>query len=134
MRFWSRKTLRRKCSTLSANTGFSSAHVREMGRRFDAGFARLKDKYPDLVAGWRRRGLMMGFELTNDTLGPMMTYALGHHGILAIFADFRPSTLQVMPPLIIQPDEVQEVLAGFDHALGMVREMVARGVPAPAIR
>jgi len=35
--------------------------------------------------------------------------------------------------LIIQPDEVQEVLAGFDRALAMVREMVARGVPAPAI-
>lgn len=109
------------------------AHVREMGRHFDAGFERLKTKYPDLVAGWRRRGLMMGFELTNDALGPMMTYALGHSGVLAIFADLRPSTLQVLPPLIIQPDEVAEVLQGFDRALGMVQEMVARGVPAPAI-
>ena len=35
--------------------------------------------------------------------------------------------------LIIQPDEVQEVLAGFDRALGMVKEMVTRGRPAPAI-
>jgi len=108
-------------------------HVNRMGERFVKGFQRLKEKYPDLVAGWRQLGLMMGFELTEDRMGPMMTYALGHNGVIAIFADFRPSTIQVLPPLIIQPEEVDEVLAAMDRALTMVGEMVAAGMPAPEI-
>lgn len=103
------------------------AHVEAMGARFEVGFRELKAKYPHLVAGWRRRGLMIGFELADAGLGPLMTYALGHHGVLAVFADFRPSTIQVMPPLIIEPHEVDEVLAAFDRALAMVGEMVAQG-------
>ncbi|MFQ6058135.1 MAG: aspartate aminotransferase family protein [Anaerolineae bacterium] len=108
-------------------------HVNQMGERFAAGFRRLKAKYPELVAGWRQLGLMMGFELVEDRLGPMMTYALGYHGVIAVFADFRPSTMQILPPLIIQPEEVDEVLAAMDRALAMVGDMVAAGVPAPAI-
>ena len=108
-------------------------HVNRMGERFAAGFQRLKAKYPELVAGWRQLGLMMGFELADDRLGPMMTYALGHNDVIAVFADFRRSTMQILPPLIIQPEEVDEVLAAMDRALAMVKEMVAAGVPAPAI-
>jgi len=108
-------------------------HVNRMGERFAAGFRELKEKHPDLVAGWRQLGLMIGFELADDQLGPMMTYALGHNGVIAIFADFRPSTMQILPPLIIQPEEVDEVLAAMDRSLAMVGEMVAAGVPAPAI-
>jgi len=108
-------------------------HVNRMGERFAAGFQELKEKHPDLVAGWRQLGLMIGFELADEQLGPMMTYALGQNGVIAIFADFRPSTLQILPPLIIQPEEVDEVLAAMDRSLNMVGEMVAAGVPAPAI-
>ena len=109
------------------------AHVREMGNRFEEGFEQLRAKYPDLVVGWRRLGLMIGVEMANESLGSMMTYALGHNGVLAIFADFRPSTLQVLPPLIVQANEVDEVLHSFDRALAMVSEMAASGAPAPAI-
>lgn len=108
-------------------------HVNQMGKRFADGFQRLKAKYPLLVAGWRQLGLMIGFDLAEESMGPMMTYALGHHGVLAIFADFSRRTMQILPPLIIQPQEVDEVLAAMDGALDMVAEMVAAGMPAPGI-
>jgi len=108
-------------------------HVREMGERFEEGFEKLKEGHPEVVAGWRRRGLMIGFELRDDRMGPMMTYALGVHGVIVVFSDFRPRAMQIMPPLVIEEQQVDEVLSAMDGALGMVEEMVASGAPAPYI-
>ncbi len=108
-------------------------HVEAMGQRFEMGFGRLMAAYPELVTGWRRRGLMIAFELSDDALGPMMTRALGLNGVIAVFCDFRRRAMQIMPPLIIQPAEVDEVLEAMDRALALVSEMVARGAPAPHI-
>jgi acetylornithine/succinyldiaminopimelate/putrescine aminotransferase len=94
-------------------------HVQAMGHRFEAGFAELKSRY-DIVAGWRRRGLMIGFELADTRLGLAMSPLLAQHGVLAVFADHRPSTLQIMPPLIIQPSEVDFVLEALDHSLAFL--------------
>ncbi|MEW6229824.1 MAG: aspartate aminotransferase family protein [Bacillota bacterium] len=108
-------------------------HVEAMGQRFERGFARLKEKHPEVAAGWRRRGLMMAFELSDDRLGPMMTYALGRNGVIAVFSDFRPRAMQIMPPLVIRPAEVDEVLDAMDSALAVVEDMVASGAPSPYI-
>jgi putrescine aminotransferase len=88
-------------------------HVLDMGRRFAAGFAQLKARY-SLVTGWRQRGLMIGLETSDDQFGPLMTLGLAQNGVLAIFANHRPSTIQIMPPLIIQPEEVDFVLEALD--------------------
>ena len=43
-------------------------------------------------------------------------------GVLALFADFDLSVLQVMPPLTITADEIDIVLEAMDGALGAVGE------------
>ena len=91
------------------------AHVRAMGDRFAAGFSQLQARYP-IVAGWRQRGLMIGFEMTDERFGPLMSVGLAQNGVLAVFANHRPSTVQIMPPLIIQPEEVDFVLEAMDRA------------------
>jgi acetylornithine/succinyldiaminopimelate/putrescine aminotransferase len=93
-------------------------HVQAMGERFEAGFAALR-RYP-IVAGWRRRGLMIGFELADPRMGPAMSMALAQNGVLAVFANHRPNTVQIMPPLIIQPDEVDFVLEGLERSLAFL--------------
>lgn len=108
-------------------------HVNKMGAKFDAGFIQLKSAFPDLIAGHRQLGLMMALDLVDDRLGPLMTLALGRAGILAIFSDFRPRAIQVLPPLIINDEQVDETLACFHKALIIMREMLAQGFQAPAI-
>lgn len=108
-------------------------HVNEMGARFAKGFEGLKSQFPDMVAGYRQLGLMMAFDLVDDQLGPLMTLALGRAGVLAIFSDFRPRAIQVLPPLIITAEQVDEVLGCFEQALTMMRQMIAAGVSAPVI-
>ena len=95
-------------------------HVRHMGQRFADGFATLKEEHPRILTEVRQRGLMIGLEMANDMCGPLMTRTLGEHGVIAIFAHLRPSSLQLMPPLIIDAEEVDEVLDALDVSLGEV--------------
>jgi putrescine aminotransferase len=91
-------------------------HVQAMAVRFSNGFSTLKASYP-VVTKVRQRGLFIGFELAHAKMGPAMTMLLAQNGVLAVFANHRPNTIQVLPPLIIQPDEADFVLNALDRSL-----------------
>ena len=56
---------------------------------------------PDRLAGHRGLGLMRALDTRSDAIGLELTKQCFAHGLLAIFAFNRQSTLQVMPPLVI---------------------------------
>ncbi len=91
-------------------------HVRAMGQRFEDGFAALQEKYPQVLKGLNRRGLMIGVVMSHKDCGLLMARALAQRGVIAVYAHYNPHILQLMPPLIIQPHEVDEVLDAFDGA------------------
>ncbi|MDO8616308.1 MAG: aminotransferase class III-fold pyridoxal phosphate-dependent enzyme [Dehalococcoidia bacterium] len=95
-------------------------HVREMGDRFAAGFAGLREKHPAILKGWNQRGLMIGLIFANADCGPRLSRALAKRGVIAVFSGFNRHILQLMPPLIIQPEEVDEVLDALDGAIAEV--------------
>jgi putrescine aminotransferase len=92
-------------------------HVGEMGARLRAGMERLVDRHPDVLTEVRGLGLMLALETRSDALGFELTRECFRHGLLAIFAFNRQSALQVMPPLVIEPAEVDEVLARLGAAV-----------------
>lgn len=92
-------------------------HVREMAALFESGFTGLLERYPRVLVEARQRGLMMGLKLADPHWGPWMTAAGFKAGILAIYANNDPSVLQVLPPLIIQEDEVKRVLGSLGFML-----------------
>jgi putrescine aminotransferase len=96
------------------------AHVNAMGERFASGLAQLREAHPAVLTGVRQKGLMIALLMADARCGPAMTKALGERGVLALFADFDMSTLQVMPPLTITADEIDTVLEAMDGALGAV--------------
>jgi acetylornithine/succinyldiaminopimelate/putrescine aminotransferase len=91
-------------------------HVLAMADRFARGFDVLKHAQP-LVVEVRQRGLFIGLDLGHEAMGPAMTMLLAQHGVLAVFANHRPGTIQVLPPLIIQPEEVDFVLDALARSL-----------------
>jgi len=97
-------------------------HVRAMAALFEAGFASLLEKHPAVLVEARQRGLMMGLKLADPGFGPWMTVAGFQAGLLTIYANNDPSVIQILPPLIIQEDEAQQVLAILD---GMLRGLEA---------
>jgi acetylornithine/succinyldiaminopimelate/putrescine aminotransferase len=68
---------------------------------------------------------MMGVVMSRDECGMLMMRALAQRGVIAVYAHYNPYILQLMPPLIIEPDEVDEVLDAMDGALTEVGEAIA---------
>jgi acetylornithine/succinyldiaminopimelate/putrescine aminotransferase len=46
-----------------------------------------------------------------------MTVAGFHFGVLMIYANYDTAVCQFLPPLIIQPEQVQETLARLDRMM-----------------
>jgi putrescine aminotransferase len=88
-----------------------------MGDRFRAGFDRLLQEYPSLLLEVRQKGLMMGLQYTNESIGPRMTRKLAARGVLAVYTGNDPSICRLMPPLVITAEEVDEVLAALGGAM-----------------
>lgn len=103
-------------------------HVREMAMLFEAGFADLIGKHPEVLLEARQRGLMMGLKLANENLGPLMTRIGFDAGLLSIYANNDPAVIQILPPLIIQEEEVGQVLATLDGMLNMLEQFVQQEI------
>jgi putrescine aminotransferase len=95
-------------------------HVMAMAGRFEAGFDELCGRHPAVFAGHHGLGLMQALDTHAPEVCGALMFAAIDEGVLAIWANNRQQTLLVMPPLVIQPHEVDEVLAGLDRAAARV--------------
>lgn len=95
-------------------------HAAAMGERFQKGFDELLKKYPELLTEVRRKGLMMGLQYTNDSIGPRMSYQLAQNGVMAIYTGNEPSVMRIMPSLVIQNDEVDFVIEALDKSMSEI--------------
>ena len=92
-------------------------HADKMGKKFRAGFDALLKDYPTLLLEVRQKGLMMGLQYTNESIGPRMTKKLAERGVIAVYTGNDPSICRFMPPLVITPDEVDTVLNAISDSM-----------------
>jgi putrescine aminotransferase len=92
----------------------------KMGARFRTGFDRLLKDHPDLLLEVRQKGLMMGLQYTNESIGPRLSRKMAERGVIAIYTGNDPSICRLMPPLVITPEEVDFVLNVLEDS---VREL-----------
>jgi len=94
-----------------------AGHADKMGRRFRGGFDRLLKQYPDLLLEVRQKGLMMGLQYTNESIGPRMSRKMADRGVIAVYTGNDPSICRLMPPLVISADEVDTVLGALEESM-----------------
>jgi acetylornithine/succinyldiaminopimelate/putrescine aminotransferase len=99
------------------------AHVNEMGDRFAVGFEKLMEKHGDVLVEVRQRGLMIGLRHAEEKHGLLMAILMIKNGVIALFSNNDKTVLQIMPPLIIKPDEVDEVLYALEKSYQELAEM-----------
>ncbi|MHA1146105.1 MAG: class-III pyridoxal-phosphate-dependent aminotransferase [Candidatus Helarchaeota archaeon] len=92
-------------------------HVREMGRQLGNGLMEFKEEFGKLITDVRGRGLMWGVEFINDRYGLGYTLSMIENGILADFCGNNEKTIKLMPPLIVESDDIDEILSRLDVAL-----------------
>ncbi|NUP99241.1 MAG: aspartate aminotransferase family protein [Armatimonadetes bacterium] len=92
------------------------AHAEAMGRRLGEGLGRLCKRSP-LATSWRGRGLMLALELADDRAVAVRDAAAAAGLIVNAV---KPNTIRILPPLVIQPAEVDEGLGKIEAALATV--------------
>jgi putrescine aminotransferase len=92
-------------------------HAVAMGERFRSGFDRLTKDFPELLLEVRQKGLMMGLQYTNESIGPRLTRKMAARGVIAIYTGNDPSICRLMPPLVITPEEVDYVLEALEDSM-----------------
>ena len=92
-------------------------HVDDMGARLAAGFDRLCAAHPGLLAGLRARP-DAGARHRGEACYRLMVEAIDG-GLLVVWAN-KQETLLVMPPLVVEADEVDEILQLLDRAAAEV--------------
>ncbi len=102
------------------------AHAEKMGERFMEGLTSLKKKYPDLILDVRGKGLMLGIEFPEDSIGPRMSYQLRHNGVISIYTFNNPRIIRIMPTLVIKEGEVDFVLDALDKSLAEIQKQEAK--------
>jgi putrescine aminotransferase len=104
------------------------AHVEEAGERLAAGLEQLAERHPDRLAGHHGLGLMQALDTHSPEQGLDLTLRCFASGLLAIFAFNRQQTLQIMPPLVISAEEVDEVLERLGAAVAAMGKPLAAQV------
>jgi len=99
-------------------------HVTEMAERLDAGLDALVAKHPSVLAGTRGKGLMRGLKCHGDDgeNGDLVGKAMAL-GLLSVPAG--DNVVRLVPPLIIEAEQVDEALAILDQASGELAEEAA---------
>lgn len=112
-------------------------HALRMGSLFEDGYRKLREKYPSVLAEHRRRGLMMGLQYTQESMGPRMSAELSKRGVIAVFSGNDPRVMRIMPSLVLQAEDVRFVLDALDESMKAVaatagQARAADGAPAGA--
>jgi acetylornithine/N-succinyldiaminopimelate aminotransferase len=85
-------------------------HVRDLGGYFNQQLAGLKDRYPDVIADIRGRGLLIGIKLIPNNRDFMML-AREHRLLIAGGGE---NHVRLLPPLIMTVKEASEALERFE--------------------
>ncbi|GAC1453134.1 MAG: hypothetical protein PVSMB4_13860 [Ktedonobacterales bacterium] len=89
-------------------------HATQMGEQMGRRLQELKSKY-SCITEVRGLGLMRAFDLVEPNAQQIMDRALAH-GLLITNAG--PSTIRMIPPLILTPADLDEAMTLLDQALG----------------
>lgn len=99
----------------------------KLGELFEKGFKKLMEKYPEILTEYRRKGLMMGLQYKNESLGPRMSFELSKNGVIAVFSGNDPRVMRFMPSLVIQPKDVQFILNALDKSMKTISKGESHG-------
>jgi len=96
-------------------------HVNQMAKYLEQGYAVLLDKHRKHIAAFRQLGLMTGIVFHDQKYGPLFTKAAYEVGMFSLYANNDPRVCQLLPPLIINKEQVDEILEKIDKAIGKLK-------------
>ncbi len=107
---------------LSSDPNFLS-HVNRLAQYFAEKTATLVQKHSKILIGLHQLGLMMGLKLKSEICGPLLTKTAFDNDLLMIYANNDPRVCQFLPPLVMELEKVDWIMARLDKALTTARRL-----------
>ncbi|MGB5745495.1 MAG: aminotransferase class III-fold pyridoxal phosphate-dependent enzyme [Desulfobacterales bacterium] len=107
---------------ISAASDFLN-HVNRLANGFAQQLEVLKKNHSKFFIAVRQLGLMMGLVLKDAQCGPILTKTAYDHDLLMIYANNDPSVCQLLPPLVMDPAQLDWVIQQLDDALTAARRL-----------
>ncbi|MFW9929232.1 MAG: aspartate aminotransferase family protein [Candidatus Thorarchaeota archaeon] len=98
-------------------------HVKAMGKIFGDGLEEIKEKFSGMIKEVRGRGLMWGVEFSKEEQSLLAMISIIKEGVLLNYCGNKKDTLIIMPPLIVQKDELNEILVRIQNGVKKVKEL-----------
>jgi putrescine aminotransferase len=98
-------------------------HVKVMGKIFGDGLEEIKGNFPDMIKEVRGRGLMWGVEFFKEEHSLLAMISVIKEGVLLNYCGNKKDTLIIMPPLIVQKDELDEILIRIQNGIKKIKEL-----------
>ncbi|MGO8671897.1 MAG: aspartate aminotransferase family protein [Capsulimonadaceae bacterium] len=90
----------------------------ENGAYFLEGLRRVRSVYPKIVRDIRGLGLMLGLEFADPDVAKIVIGTMIHRGVIAAYTLNNPRVIRIEPPLIIDRDTIDTVLATLEAGIG----------------
>ncbi len=95
-----------------------------MGARLKAALEDIMRENPKIIKEVRGLGLMVGLEYCHEFMGPMMSEALGRHGVWAAYSGNAPQVMRFMPPITVNDAEMDEIIAAIRAAVKDMKSLL----------
>ncbi len=107
---------------IQSNPEFLS-HVKEMGNIFGEGLKGIVEEFTDILKETRGRGLMWGLDFIDKEDCQLSMLSIIKEGVLLNYCGNKKDTLIIMPPLIVQKEEIKEIFLRIRQGLTQLRKI-----------
>jgi putrescine aminotransferase len=98
-------------------------HIKEMGKLFGKGLEEIAYGNSELIKEVRGRGLMWGMEFNSERLGLLTMLSIIKEGVLQNYCGNKKDTLIIMPPLVVEEEEIEEILKRIGEGVKKIKHM-----------
>ena len=98
-------------------------NVNNLAEAFAMHIKVLQNRYPDFLVGFRQLGLMMGLVFEGELSGPLVTKTAYDNDLLLIYANNDTTVCQMLPPLIMEKDQLAWVVERLSLSIAEARHL-----------
>ncbi|MFX0011483.1 MAG: aspartate aminotransferase family protein [Candidatus Hermodarchaeota archaeon] len=98
-------------------------HVKEMGKLFGDGLDRIVKENTDILKEVRGRGLMWGMEFFSEEDSQLGMLSIIKEGVLLNYCGNKKDTHIIMPPLIVQKQEIEDILSKIRLGISKLKKI-----------
>ena len=98
-------------------------HVKEMGKLFGNGLEKIAKENSDIIKEVRGRGLMWGMEFFDKINSQLGMLSIIKEGVLLNYCGNKKDTHIIMPPLIVKPTEIEDILDRISRGISNLKKL-----------